>query len=173
MSLNKTIRKAKKEKGFSLIELLVVVAIIGILAAVGVVAYTGYTKKAKINSLATQHAAIAKFVAAEFQKCNLGDSTICVSGTGDAAASVNCSGIASATDVASDCAAVLDATFKNAYEGSKSAFSDITGDTKCTATNSGCHTITYSSKVATITSYHEDPDDASKTKTLTTAVAAD
>ena len=41
--------RAKSEKGFSLIELLVVVAIIGILAAVGVVGYQGYidsTKKA-------------------------------------------------------------------------------------------------------------------------------
>ena len=37
----------KNNKGFTFIELLVVVAIIGILAAVGVVAYNGYTKSAK------------------------------------------------------------------------------------------------------------------------------
>ena len=39
-----------KKKGFSLIELLTVVAIIGIIAAVGVVAYTGYVSKARKSS---------------------------------------------------------------------------------------------------------------------------
>ena len=45
--------RAKSEKGFSLIELLVVVAIIGVLAAVGVVGYQGYidsTKKSVTES---------------------------------------------------------------------------------------------------------------------------
>jgi len=40
-----------KKNGFTLVELLVFVAIIGILAAVGTVAYTGY-KKCKVHSYA-------------------------------------------------------------------------------------------------------------------------
>ena len=39
--------RANSEKGFSLIELLVVVAIIGVLAAVGVVGYQGYIDSTK------------------------------------------------------------------------------------------------------------------------------
>ena len=63
----------KNNKGFTLIELLVVVAIIGILAAVGTVAYTGYTASAKKNATKSNYASAVKYVAAELQKCNVGE----------------------------------------------------------------------------------------------------
>ena len=65
--------KKKNQKGFTLIELLVIVAIIGILAAVGVVAYSGYTAGAKKQATKSNHSAVSKYIAAELQKCNLGE----------------------------------------------------------------------------------------------------
>ena len=63
----------KKQKGFSLIELLVVVAIIGILAAVGVVAYNGYTKAAKANATKANHVQVVKIIQMEIMRCSLGE----------------------------------------------------------------------------------------------------
>ena len=64
------------KKGFSLIELLVVVAIIGILAAVGIVAYSGYTASAKVNAVKSNLTSAIKYIESEKVKCDLGETTI-------------------------------------------------------------------------------------------------
>ena len=63
-----------KQKGFTLLELLVVVAIIGVLSSVGVVAYNGYTKNAKAKTSELNYTNINKALMFEFMKCELDSS---------------------------------------------------------------------------------------------------
>ncbi len=67
------------QKGFTLIELMIVVAIIGILAAVAIPAYSDYTKKARATELVQGSAALK--AAVEVCSQDIGTLTGCTGGS--------------------------------------------------------------------------------------------
>ena len=60
----------KLQKGFSLVELLVVVAIIGVLAGVGIVGYQSYTESAKSRVAIANYNSVKRFVETELTLLN-------------------------------------------------------------------------------------------------------
>ena len=59
------------KKGFTLVELLVVVAILGILAAIGIVSFSGYTSKSKVTVIKHQVNEVAKFIQLKMVECSI------------------------------------------------------------------------------------------------------
>lgn len=57
----------RSKKGFTLIELMIVVAIIGVLAAVAIPAYSGYVKRARMTELSNAMGAVASAAVEYYQ----------------------------------------------------------------------------------------------------------
>ena len=152
----------KRNKGFTLIELLVVVAIIGILAAVGVVAYSGYTSSAKKSGAKSNPATVVKYVAAELQKCNIGDSSAMKNKSGTD--QLTCSSRKSAGEVSKAAAAAL-SEFKNAYgevDSSKLAIFDaaaFAAKGNCTSSTEGRTNVKSTTTQVTVSTCVASGDD--------------
>jgi type IV pilus assembly protein PilA len=104
----KEIHMKKVQQGFTLIELMIVVAIIGILAAVAIPSYQSYTKKAKFTEVVQATAPVK--VAVEICGMDNGGFTTCTPGSNGVPANAGASGKVASVQVAAGGTGVITAT---------------------------------------------------------------
>lgn len=71
-------QKINNQDGFTLIELMIVIAIIGILASIALPAYTNYIKQAKVTGLVEHQANALRLIKAETIKMSAGGACVSV-----------------------------------------------------------------------------------------------
>lgn len=145
------------KKGFTLIELIVVIAIIGVLAAILVPSMLGYVKKSKIQSANSTAASIYKAVnsaATEFEEEDVGvtDGTYTI--TSGAVAVTPDAGDATLTDLT----AAIKNYFSDVTKVKDGAFNVSGGMCNAVACKSGKYLGTYPSGVITAKNWNSKKD---------------